>query len=111
MMSDARTELPGRIAIVGLGLIGGSLARALRALPAPPEILASSLDPSDLERAAADGMVQEAGAPEAIVGQADLVVYATPPEATLAYLGQHRRCRYGISHWITLCRMEKCLNF
>ncbi len=82
-------DLPQRVAIVGLGLIGGSLARALRALAAPPEVLASSLDAAELERAVAEGVVQQAGPPEQIVGEAGLVVYATPPEATIALLGQH----------------------
>lgn len=81
--------LPDTIAIVGLGLMGGSLARALRALPRPPEVLASTLDEEELKRAVADGVVQQTGTPEVVCAGADLVVYATPPEATLRYLSSH----------------------
>jgi len=88
-MTESAANLPGRIAIVGLGLIGGSIARALRALPGRLDILASSLDIADLERAVAEGVVQDAGTPERIVGGADLVVYATPPDATIDYLDRH----------------------
>jgi len=88
--------LPRRVGIVGLGLIGGSLARALRALVDPPEVLASSLEPAELERAVADGIVQRPATPEGVAAGADLVVYATPPDATLAFLESHaKRWRLG----------------
>ena len=88
--------LPRRVGIVGLGLIGGSLARALRALADPPQVLASSLEPVELERAVTDGIVQRPAPPDRVAAGADLVVYATPPDATLAFLESHaRRWRPG----------------
>jgi prephenate dehydrogenase len=87
--TDSGPALPGRIGIVGLGLIGGSLARALRALQPAPEILASSLDPRELEQAVADGSAQRPGTPDQVAAGADLLVYATPPQATALYLEEH----------------------
>lgn len=79
------------VAIVGLGLIGGSLARALAALNRPPRVIASSDSASDLELAARAGVI-EAGFtdPEAVLADADLVVYATPLDVTLRLLADHR---------------------
>ncbi|MFW6078715.1 MAG: prephenate dehydrogenase [Gemmatimonadota bacterium] len=80
-----------RVAIVGLGLMGGSLALALRRTPHPPRIAASSLSGRDRERALLEGAVERAAAdPAEIVADADLVVYAAPPDATLALLAEHR---------------------
>jgi prephenate dehydrogenase len=68
-----------RVGIVGLGLIGGSLARALRLLDDGPRITAFNRTREDAERALADGSIDvvAATAEEAVEGQ-DLVVYATP---------------------------------
>lgn len=79
-----------RVAIVGLGLMGGSLARALRRLPDAPEIAASSGHGEDLERALVEGVIQRGTRdPADAVLDADLVVYATPPDATLRLLDAH----------------------
>ena len=79
------------VAIVGLGLIGGSLARALAALNRPPRVVGSSVSASNLELAARAGVI-EAGStdPEAVLAGADLVVYATPLDATLRLLADHQ---------------------
>jgi prephenate dehydrogenase len=76
------------VALVGLGVMGGSLARALAAVARPPRVRGWATDPED-RRAAA-----EAGVLEAVVGSlgeavsgADLVILATPLEATCALLG------------------------
>lgn len=80
-----------RVAIVGLGLMGGSLARALKGLPIPPHIRASSLDPEEVEAGVATGAVDEGGPdPAALLKDRDLVVYATPLGATLTLLEEHR---------------------
>ena len=78
------------VAIVGLGLIGGSLARALSVLPRPPRVIASSTSARDLELAERAGVI-EAGAtdPDAVVDAAELVVYATPLDVTLDLLAEH----------------------
>lgn len=79
------------VAILGLGLMGGSLALALRRLPRPPRIAAASADAAGLDRALAEGVVDDA-APDAAraVEDADLVVCATPVSATLELLASIR---------------------
>ena len=68
-----------RVGIVGLGLIGGSLARALRALDGAPHIVAFNRNREEAARALAEGMIDAvAGSSEEAVEGRDLVVYATP---------------------------------
>lgn len=87
---DAPVILPARIGIVGLGLMGGSLARALKALPESPIIRAYSLHEQDLRTARAAGAVDESSNDAAeVAADVDLVVYATPLEATLGLLSAH----------------------
>ena len=73
------------VLIAGLGLIGGSIAMALHALPEPPEVVGYDADPETLEQAAADGIVAtgvmagEGRLAETLRSRAfDLVVLATP---------------------------------
>lgn len=89
-----------RIALIGFGLIGGSIARALRR-PAPAgagvasgeltavSIAAWSPTGAGVARAIAGGVVDAApDRPEAAVGGADLVVLAAPPLACLELLDE-----------------------
>jgi prephenate dehydrogenase len=80
-----------RIVIVGLGLMGGSLARALQSLATRPLVSATSLDAAELQRALHDGVIDEAvgSSLEHAIGEADLVVYATPIGVTLELLRAH----------------------
>jgi len=78
----------GRIAVLGLGVIGGSLARALRS--AVPDVRLAGWSPDEREGRAA----LEAGALTRVgrswaetVADAELVILATPLEATLRMLG------------------------
>ncbi len=85
------TTVPGgAVAVVGLGLMGGSLCRALRASRTAPTILASDPDPlqgaAALEAGAVDRFEPEA---EAIVGKADVVVYAAPLGPTVRMVAAH----------------------
>jgi prephenate dehydrogenase len=90
-VSLAEEKRFNRVAIVGLGLMGGSLARALKALPEPPQIRAASLDPEDVRAGLASGAVDEGSdVSEAVVRDRDLVVYATPLTVTLRLLEEHR---------------------
>jgi len=81
-----------RIAFLGLGLIGGSIARAVRALPEAerPSVVAFSpsvADGSGAAAAARDGSVNEATAdPRAAILGADLVVLAMPASAVGGWL-------------------------
>jgi prephenate dehydrogenase len=80
-----------RVGIIGLGLMGGSLARGLKTLPTPPHIRALSLDPADLEEGLAAGVVDEGmGDPKTFFDGLDLVAYCTPLNAALHLLEDHR---------------------
>ena len=76
--------LPARIAFLGLGLIGGSIASALRAAGAQSRLVAwtpSGRGPADALRL---GLIDEAAStPEAAIRGAGLVVLAGPPLAVL----------------------------
>ncbi|MBT8395651.1 MAG: prephenate dehydrogenase [Gemmatimonadetes bacterium] len=80
-----------RIGIVGLGLMGGSLARSLRTLPDPPSVVGLSKEPHDIERAMRMGIIAEGESkPESFFSGLDLVVYCTPLNTTLVLLEEHR---------------------
>ena len=74
-----------RVGVVGLGLIGGSLARALAARGV--WVIGYDRDRSSLDAAVAEGMVHEA-LDDTLAGveRADVVVLATPVAATAALL-------------------------
>ena len=79
--------LPARIAFLGLGLIGGSIASALRAAGARSRLVAwtpSGRGPADGLRL---GLIDEAApSAEAAIREAGLVVLAGPPLAVLEHL-------------------------
>ncbi len=78
------------VAILGLGLIGGSVARALRAVPGGAWTVAAWTPSGEAPaRALAAGMVDAAPGSlgDALAG-ADLVVLAAPPTACLALVGR-----------------------
>jgi prephenate dehydrogenase len=70
--------VPRTAAIVGLGLIGGSLALRLRAVGA--RITGIDIDPRALAAARARGAIDEASDSLAAAAGADLVILATPIE-------------------------------
>lgn len=72
-----------RVAIVGLGLMGGSLARALAARDV--RVLGYDSAPDSLDAAEGEGIVHERlGAQLDGIEKADVVVFALPVDATLA---------------------------
>ena len=79
-----------RVGIVGLGLMGGSLARALRALDDGLRIVAFNRNPGQADRALAEGVIDAVAftAEEAAEGQ-DLVVYATPLDVAREMMSAH----------------------
>ncbi|HSN91163.1 MAG TPA: prephenate dehydrogenase [Anaeromyxobacteraceae bacterium] len=82
------TGLPSSVAVVGLGLMGGSLARALKAADRSVRIVA--VEPREDVRAMAlrDGVVDEAlPAPGPALSGATLAVLCTPVAAIEALLG------------------------
>jgi prephenate dehydrogenase len=71
-----------RLAVVGLGLLGGSLGLAARARGLVGHVVGASRSPETLEAALARGAVDEAfDDPARAAAGADLVVLATPPFA------------------------------
>ncbi|KPK40862.1 MAG: prephenate dehydrogenase [Gammaproteobacteria bacterium SG8_47] len=68
-----------RLCVIGVGLIGGSLARALRAAQAVEEIVGCGRDEAHLQRAQALGVIDRyVMDPAQAVGDADVVVVAVP---------------------------------
>ena len=76
-----------RVAIVGLGLMGGSLALALRGKC--KEILAVDTDPATIQQARQRFIVDQiSGSPAEILPQADIIVLAAPVRTILALIPQ-----------------------
>lgn len=76
-----------RLAVIGVGLIGGSLARALREAGAVEEVIGTARRPASLERARELGVIDRgAGDPAEAAAGADMVVVAVPLGATEAVL-------------------------
>ena len=72
-----------KVGIVGLGLIGGSVARAYKA-NSDAVVLADDLDKVMLDFAEMSGDID--GRLEGAVEQCDVIILAIPPEAAIAYL-------------------------
>lgn len=71
------------IQIIGLGLMGGSMAKALRGFKGA-KIRAFDTDESVIRDALADGVIDEAGE-----GEADLTILCLTPSKNIAYLRDH----------------------
>jgi prephenate dehydrogenase len=67
-----------RVAVLGLGLLGGSVALAARKHGAARCVVGATRKPAVLEQALRVGAVDETGDPAEVVRGADLVVLATP---------------------------------
>lgn len=67
-----------RVAVVGLGLLGGSVALAARRAGVAEHLVGAGRRSASLERALARGLVDAVDTPERAVEGADLVVLATP---------------------------------
>ncbi|MCX7069573.1 MAG: prephenate dehydrogenase/arogenate dehydrogenase family protein [Gammaproteobacteria bacterium] len=86
---------PIRLAVVGLGLIGGSLARALREAGEVATISGYDRDPAQVQAALALGVIDRAGVDAAdAVRDADVAVIAVPVLATTSALAA---CKPGLS--------------
>jgi prephenate dehydrogenase len=83
------------LTVVGLGLIGGSIAAAAKRSPDAPDVRAVDTDPESLRFALDAGMVDAGAAPEDAValewlstGGSDLVVVATPVVSAVEWLAR-----------------------
>ncbi len=86
MDDDAFALRQATVAIVGLGLMGGSLALALRAKHAAQKIIAVERDAATRETALNLRAVDDASADLAVAAQADVIVLATPVRAIIELL-------------------------
>jgi prephenate dehydrogenase len=85
--SPGHAPVFGRVGIVGLGLIGGSLALAAREVW--PSALVIGVDDKDvLERAMVQHAIDVAADDLIVIAEADLIVLAAPVEENLALLGR-----------------------
>jgi len=76
-----------RLCVIGVGLIGGSVARALRAVNAVDHIVGAGRDSAHLEKAKQLGVIDEYNTDLAIAAKdADLILIATPLGAIQATL-------------------------
>ena len=83
---SARKPLFRRVAVIGLGLIGGSLALAAKRSGLVGEILAADRSDEELALGVELGVIDGYGPVSEIVAGADLVVIAVPVRATVAVL-------------------------
>ena len=74
------------VAIIGLGLIGGSIALGLRRKFPDLDILAADPDTQALDAARNEGTLTGTGSAEEVIAAADLIVLAMPPLAIPEYL-------------------------
>ncbi|GMV07236.1 MAG: hypothetical protein AMXMBFR53_35110 [Gemmatimonadota bacterium] len=88
MSPDAPTTTPfASVALLGLGVMGGSLGQALGALRRPPRRVGWSPDPGEGEAALAGGALDAvAGSVEDAVAGAEVVVLAVPVAACVELL-------------------------
>src|SRR6266540_1426854 len=78
-----------RLAIIGVGLIGGSLARALREKGAVGEVVGIGRGEANLQKAVELGVIDRFSLdPCAGVQGADMVFLATPVRSIAALLGE-----------------------
>lgn len=88
MSKEPAPPLVGVLAVIGVGLIGGSFAAALRRHGAVGKVLGVGRQTRSLEQARQLGLIDEAVSLKQAAEQADLILLATPVGATQAILEQ-----------------------
>ena len=83
-------DITQRILIVGLGLLGGSYARALKRYGF--HISAITLDQASIDYAVREGIIDEGSTEldERLIGEADLVIFALYPHIFVDWIEQHQ---------------------
>jgi prephenate dehydrogenase len=88
--SKAEAPVQGPVAVVGLGLMGGSVARALGTLPEAPRVLGVDRDPVTGAQALDAGAIHRFDPHgSALLGEALTVVYAVPLGALSELVRDH----------------------
>ena len=67
------------VAIIGLGLIGGSIARALKVRVPGVTLFASDINQNNLDLAVSEGVIDRTGDLNECVKDADIIILALPP--------------------------------
>jgi prephenate dehydrogenase len=75
-MNDIKNNV---VLIVGLGMIGGSIARGLKKANPKRLIIACDTDAQALQQAVDDGVVSHSGDLATVCPQADIIILAVPP--------------------------------
>jgi prephenate dehydrogenase len=93
--------IPKTVVVVGLGLMGGSLCRALKAMEAPPRVVGLDRSPVAGERALEVGAIDrfESDFPVGLE-EADLVIYAVPLGEAVTLIPRHAN-RFGAETLVT----------
>jgi cyclohexadieny/prephenate dehydrogenase / 3-phosphoshikimate 1-carboxyvinyltransferase len=82
IVNDRSTMIPSQnksVLIVGLGMIGGSVARGLRKANPVRYIMAADQNAEAAQQAIDDGTIDKVGDIESLCPQADIIVLAVPP--------------------------------
>ncbi len=86
----------GKLVVVGVGLIGGSVAAALKRQRCVDHVVGVGRSRSNMQRAESDGVIDEIARDAADAARdADLVLVAVPVRQTAAVLQQLRDCVAG----------------
>lgn len=91
--APAEPSLPRTVAIVGLGMLGGSLGLALKRLPTPPQVLGWARREHSISAALTAGII-DVGSTQAeeILPKAGLTVLCIPVETSLDFGLKHAAC-------------------
>ena len=83
-------DIRKKILIVGLGLLGGSYARALKRFGFP--VSAITKEPSSIDYALQENIIDEGSTEldERIIGEADLVIFALYPHVFVEWIAQNQ---------------------
>ncbi|MCF8304705.1 MAG: prephenate dehydrogenase [Bacteroidales bacterium] len=79
-------KIPNSIAVIGMGLIGGSIAMELHAYKPSIEIIGVESNEIHIDKAQALGLVSRIEKLEEAINQSDLIIVCTPPDVTLELL-------------------------
>ena len=94
-LGEEATREIGRVCVIGVGLVGGSIAAATKALLPQVAVYGIDNDPATVESAVMKGITDDAALPDSpkahewtSAGGCDLVVIATPAAAARYWFGQ-----------------------
>ncbi|MVW78996.1 prephenate dehydrogenase [Bordetella sp. 02P26C-1] len=90
MTQGGRGPMISVLAVVGVGLIGGSVARALREAGQVGRVLGVGRNAQTLAEAQSLGLIDKAATPEQAAAQADVILLATPVSSIAPMLAKMR---------------------